>query len=126
MHPELVTASVLIVFIGIVHSWLGEIKLINPLVSPATRTGILAHSRFARQVLRFAWHLTTLSWWGMAVVLAVIGLSQGDSTGKMVAIIYAGTFGLLAAITLYAGRGRHHAWWVFAAIAALTAYFGLR
>lgn len=54
-------AGVFLVGLGLVHSWLGEVKLIGPLLSPPGRSGILVHSRFARDVLRFAWHLTSLA-----------------------------------------------------------------
>jgi hypothetical protein len=62
----LFTAAVLLVVTTFAHhSVLGERRLIGPLL--ARREGALA-SDLARVVVRFAWHLTSVSW----VVLALI------------------------------------------------------
>lgn len=116
----LIFAAVLTVFIGCVHSWLGERRLIGPLLAPDTRTGLLAQSRFARNVLRFAWHLTTLTWLGFAAIMVALALSPLQETGRVVLLIIAITFLLLGILTLIAGRSRHLAWIVFFIIAGLS------
>ena len=116
----LMSAAVLTVLIGVIHSWLGEHRLIGPLLSPQHRSGMLAKSVFARRVLRFAWHLTTLTWWGIAALLIALAWSPLDETGRMVLTIIAFTFLLLGTATPIVGRGRHLAWIVFYAIAALS------
>lgn len=113
----LLLACLCLVGLGLVHSWLGEVKLIGPLLSPAGRSGMLAHSRFARNVLRFAWHLTSLAWWGMGISVAM--LAAPFSVEPRLALL-AGT-GMTCLITgliiLVIGRGRHLAWPVFLAAA---------
>ncbi|AUN29700.1 hypothetical protein [Niveispirillum cyanobacteriorum] len=110
-------AGVFLVGLGLVHSWLGEVKLIGPLLSPQGRSGMLVHSRFARNVLRFAWHLTSLAWWGMGISVAMLAVPF--AVEPRLALL-AGT-GVTCLITglliLVIGRGRHLAWPVFLAAA---------
>ena len=116
----LMTAAILTIFIGVVHSWLGEIRLIGPLVSPAQRQGILAKSAFARGVLRFAWHITTLAWFGLAAILGVISSGPMAGHDRVVLAVIGVMFLATGATTLIASRGRHLAWPVFLAIALLA------
>lgn len=116
----LVTAAILTIVIGFVHSWLGEVRLIGPLVSADTRQGILAKSAFARGVLRFAWHLTTLAWWGMAAILGVLASAPLAGHDRLVLAVIGLMFLATGAATLITSRGRHLAWPVFLAIAGLS------
>lgn len=118
----LVIAAGLTFVIGAAHSWLGERRLIGPLLAPGNRQGMLAKSAFSRGVLRFAWHITTLAWWGMALILAALAQGPIDGSSRRVLAILAGTFALTGAVTLISSRGRHLAWPVFMAIAALTVW----
>jgi hypothetical protein len=118
---SLVGAAVLTVAVGVAHSWLGEKRLIGPLVDPERRHGILAASAFARGVLRFAWHITTLAWWGFAAILVALASAPLEGPTRTVLLIIAAMFMLSGVTTLVASRGRHLAWPVFLAIAALTA-----
>ena len=120
MSYSLLLAASLTVTIGLVHSWLGEVRLIGPLLHPATRSGLLEKSRFARQVLRFAWHLTTIAWWGTAAVLALLAFGPLAGNSGAVLIALSVTFAVTGAVALVTSRGRHLAWPVFLAIAGLT------
>jgi hypothetical protein len=120
MSTALLSAALLTIFIGVVHSWLGERRLIGPLLAPGRRQGLLEASAFARGTLRFAWHITTLAWFGLAGVLIVMaGLPEGPQAAAL-AVVIAATFAVSGLITLVASRGRHLAWPVFLAIAALA------
>lgn len=118
--PALMIAAFLTFGVGIVHSWLGERRLIGPLVDPATRAGLLAQSGWARRLVRFAWHITTIAWWGMAVLLVALALSPLDPQGRYALIAIAVTFLISGVLTLVVSRGRHLAWPVFLAIAGLS------
>ena len=120
INASLVLAAVLTFGIGVVHSWLGERRLIGPLTAPGKRQGMLAKSVFARQVLRFAWHLTTLAWWGIAAILAVLAMSRIEGAMPTILIIIAVTFFVTGLVTLVSSCGRHLAWLVFFAIAGLS------
>ena len=119
-HILLITAAVLTIAIGVAHSWIGERRLIGPLLSAEKRQGILATSGYARNVLRFAWHVTTLAWWGLAAVLAWLSGSPLDMRARGILVIIAITFLVHGLIALVMSRGRHLSWPVFFAIAALS------
>lgn len=112
-------AAAAIVAIGLVHSVLGERWLIGPLLSPEFRRGMLAKSEFARRTLRFAWHITTLAWWGIAVVVVLLAQSSEVTSQSAVFFTLATMFVLTGAVTLVVSRGRHLAWPVFFGIGAL-------
>ena len=116
----LLIAAILTIAIGAAHSLLGERWLIGPLLSPQRRQGILEKSHFARQILRFAWHLTTMAWWGFAAILAVLALSPPDLQSRIILPIIAATFVVTGGTILVVSRGRHLAWPVFLAIVALS------
>ena len=113
-------AAALSVVIGLVHSWLGEVRLIMPLLAPENRQGLLGRSRFARDVLRFAWHLTTIAWWGIGVCFAVLAGSAVDAQGRMVLLVLGATMLVTGLGILAASRGRHLAWPVFLVIGVLA------
>jgi hypothetical protein len=117
-HPALLIAGVLAVFISAVHSWLGEQKLIGPLLALEHREGPLARS-FMRRLVRFAWHITSVAWTGMGLALAMLARSPLEPTGRFMAGVIGATFLVMGLMTLIAGRGRHLAWLVFLAIAGL-------
>ncbi len=121
VNSTLVVAAVLSFACGAVHSWLGERWLIGPLVAPAHRRGILEKSALARQTLRFAWHITTLAWWGMGATLMALAYRPLNGTGLVVLGIIATTFLATGIIALATSRGRHLSWPVFLAIAGLSA-----
>jgi hypothetical protein len=118
----LIAAAALTLAIGAVHSWLGERRLLGPLLAPGRRQGLLASSGFARRVLRFAWHLTTIAWWGAGAALIALAASPPlDRQGRLALATIAATFLVTGIVTLVVGRGRHLAWPVFLAIAGLAA-----
>lgn len=117
----LYAAAILTFAVGLVHSWLGERRLIGPLLAPDGQHGILARSGFARNVLRFAWHLTTIAWWAMGAVFVVLAASPIDGTARAVLGILATAMLVTGLLTLVVSRGRHLAWPVFLAIAGLAA-----
>ncbi len=119
VHPTLLLAAILCVFVSAVHSVLGERKLIGPLLAPERRAAPL-DSRFAGNVLRYAWHLTSLVWVGIGAVLVALAFGPLDRSATRTLAIIGVLFFLQGMLTLLIGRGRHHAWIIFLAIAALT------
>jgi hypothetical protein len=102
----LLTSAVLLVLAAFVHSVLGERRLIGPLLM--RREGVLA-SDYARFILRFAWHLTSVS--GAVLALILVQLVRAPATARFWAA--AGTGVVFTAIGLYdavATRGRHVGW----------------
>jgi hypothetical protein len=115
----LYAATALIVIVGTVHSWLGEVKIIGPLLAIEPRLGPLK-STFARKIIRFAWHITTLAWFGLALVLVALLPAPFGSQGRMVLLAIAATFFISGLISLIISKGRHVAWPLFFLIAALV------
>lgn len=117
---SLVLAAALLFAIGVAHSVLGERWLIGPLLSPDYRRGMLAKSEFARQVLRFAWHLTTLAVWGFAAILAGLSMTSTDGPAAQVTVAIIAAVCLISAIYIFVTTGaRHLAWPVFLVTAGL-------
>jgi hypothetical protein len=117
----LFTAAVLLVVTAFAHSVLGERRLIGPLL--ARREGVLA-SGLARVILRFAWHLTSLTWAVLALIL--VQLVRDPATARFWAA--AGTGVAFTSIGLYdavATRGRHVGWPFLTAI-GIAALLSLR
>ncbi len=114
----LIIAATLTVAVSIVHSWVGERRLIGPLLAIEPRPGVLK-SPFLRQVLRHAWHITSLAWTGMAVVLAALAVAPQGEAGRIAIIGIGVTFLIHGVAILALSRGRHIAWPAFLAIGAL-------
>jgi hypothetical protein len=62
----LLAAAVLTLVTAFTHSYFGERRLIGPLV--ASHDGVMSRL-LAKQVIRLAWHLTTLLWLGQTLLL---------------------------------------------------------
>jgi hypothetical protein len=110
-----------LILVSTVHSLLGEKFLLKPLFM--RRGNAVLESDLARLVIRFAWHLTSLCWIMMAIILYFVGFSQA----ALPAIIPL-TFGIgFLAVGLFdaiATRGRHVGWPILSAIGVfcLAAY----
>lgn len=120
MEAALLISAGLTGLLGIVHSALGEARLIGPLLAPATRTGLLAKSAAARGILRFAWHLTSIAWWGLAAVLAAYALAGPGQAETAVLAAVAATLVVTGVMIFATSRGRHLAWPVFLLAAGLA------
>lgn len=116
----LATAAALTVFIGIVHSWLGEVRIVTPLIAGPIRAPLMEKSAFARGVVRFAWHITTIAWWGFAAILAAFASGPLGGHDRIVLAAIAATFIVSGLLTLISSRGRHLAWPIFLAIGGLS------
>ena len=120
MNPMLITAAVLTMGIGIAHSWLGERYIISRLLRRDDLPKLFGDDTFTRQTLRFAWHLTTVAWFGLAAILAVLsGALVGIRVSDGVVFAIAMTFLINTLVALIFSKGRHLSWVVFAAITAL-------
>lgn len=72
-------AIVMIVALGAAHSVLGERYILMRLFRRADLPHLFGSDDFTKRTLRFAWHLTTVAWSGMAAV--VWYAARGDATG---------------------------------------------
>ncbi len=112
----LLAAAALAVLIGAVHSVLGE-KYILMRLFRRPLPPLFGNDDFTRRTLRFAWHITTVAWWGFAVILC--SLASHSLSQHRVLVIIGGTFAVTATIAFAGSRGRHLSWIVFSTIAVL-------
>jgi hypothetical protein len=105
-------AAVLLIVTAFVHSVLGERRLIGLLI--ARRDGILA-SDLARFILRFAWHLTSVTWLVLGLIL--IQFVRNPTTARFWAVAATGVaFTGIGVFDAVATRGRHVGWPLLAGI----------
>lgn len=120
MILSLTIAATLVLGIALAHSWLGERFIIRRLLIRDDLPELFGDDSFTRQTLRFAWHLTTVAWCGLASVLLVLGGAiPGLRASDGVVFAIAQTFVLSAVLALVITRARHLSWVVFLSIAAL-------
>lgn len=120
MDFVLYVAALLIVALGIAHSWLGERYILMRLFKRAEMPPLFGSAEFTRRTLRFAWHVTSIAWLGFAVIL--ISLTRDTPSIRVLGWIIGATFLVHSLIALTASRGRHFSWPVFLAIGVLVLY----
>lgn len=120
MQVALYLAAALTVGAGVAHSWLGERYLLMRLFRRPDLPKLFGGTEFTVRTLRFAWHLTSVAWWGFAVIL--VQLAHRPPTTVVLGATISGIFLVHAAVTLFGSRGRHLAWPVFLAIGLISLY----
>jgi hypothetical protein len=126
MNISLLLAALLLLLLGLVHSVLGERYILIRLFRRENLPRLFGSDEFTRRTLRFAWHLTTVVWLGVAVLLVRLAASGGPSVARAeVGSVVAGTAAVSALVTLVGSRGRHPASVVFVLV-ALLAWAGTR
>lgn len=114
----LYVAAFLTVSLGIAHSYLGEKYILIRLFRRENLPRIFGDQEFTKRTLRFAWHITTVAWIGLAALLVHAG--RGDLTVP-------GTLRIIGVTAIISGlfpiiftRGRHLAWIVLFAIGGIS------
>ncbi len=97
--------------IGLAHSYLGERYILMRLFRRGDLPKLSGSDVFTRRVLRFAWHLTTVAWWGFGAQLAL--MASGEASVRNLALALGVTFVITGAVIAATSRGRHLAWPVF-------------
>lgn len=113
-------AAFLAFVVGVVHSVLGERYILGRLFRRSYLPQLFGGTTFTIRTLRFAWHITTVAWWGFAVVLVLLALHS--LTEARLSLVLGSTFLLTGAITLVVSRGKHLAWLVFGFIGGVCLY----
>lgn len=98
-------AVAILSLIAVLHSVLGEAVLLRPLFSKAWDVGI---PRFAAErIFRFAWHLTSIAWVGLAAAVAGVPVLHA-----------AAVVCVLSGLLIFAALRGHLAWPLFLAAGA--------
>ncbi len=112
----LLVAAILTFAIGLVHSYLGEkYILIRLFRQPLPK--LFGDDHFTKQTLRFAWHLTSIAWFGIGVLLMLLYL--GYTSRSSLLNVIGTTFAVSALTALLASRGKHLSWVAFGAVAII-------
>jgi hypothetical protein len=96
--------------VGIMHSILGERYILVRLFRRSNLPRLFGGTAFTIRTLRFAWHITTVAWWGFAAIFVL--LAQTSVSSHSLSFVLAVTFLLTGALTLVVSRGQHLAWLV--------------
>lgn len=119
MKTLLVISALLTIVIAIAHSWLGERYIVRRLLRRNDLPRLFGDDMFTRTTIRFAWHLTTVAWWGLAVVLLLLTDCAKESSPENILFAVSATFLCSGILSLFFTRGRHLSWIVFLVISVL-------
>jgi hypothetical protein len=119
MSVLLVVAAILISLLGMAHSYLGERYILVRLFRRTDLPSLFGGQAFTRHTLRFAWHLTTVAWLGLAGLLVVLASAGGGGAQRQARVISA-TFAASGVVSLVGSRGRHLSWVVLFIAAVLV------
>ncbi len=111
----------LLILIGFVHSYFGEKYILIRLFRRDNIPKLYGSDCFTKRVLRFAWHITTVAWWGFAAILFILA-NPNHNTERAVLITISVVFFISGLISGGFSKGRHLSWVVFFAIAGLSLY----
>jgi hypothetical protein len=124
MNALLLAAAAILLVVGIAHSYLGERYILIRLFRRTELPRVWGSDVHTRRILRFAWHITTLAWWGFGAILIAAARPAGDLSTPLAGKIIALTSFASALMVLVWSRGRHLAWIAFLAVAVLV-WFGV-
>lgn len=119
MKNGLLVAAALIALTAVAHSFLGERYILIRLFKRENLPRLFGSDVFTKRTLRFAWHITSVAWLGLAGVLLVLA-GQGVPSRSTLLQVVAATFLCSAAIAVIGSRGKHLSWVVFTVIALLA------
>jgi hypothetical protein len=101
----------LLFVIGSAHSYLGERYILIRLFRRGELPKLFGGTEFTKNTLRFAWHLTTIAWWGFAAIL--IHLAQPSISIAVLSNIIGITFLVHFGIAIVGSKGKHLSWVIF-------------
>lgn len=111
-------AAVLLVLVGLFHSLIGGRRLIAPIVARSDLPIILGDIAMSRITLRAGWHMLTLFWFALAVIL-VAQVVSAISFDRLVMGVFGVSFLIAALIALLLSRGKHLSWVLFIPIGGI-------
>ena len=120
MTALLYIAAAFTFVIGVIHSVLGERYILIRLFRRNNLPKLFGGSDFTKQTLRFAWHITTIAWWGFSAILVL--MANRSISDFNLSIVLSITFLSTGLIALIASRGKHLSWVVFLFIACICLY----
>ena len=117
MQTTLYLAAFLAVATGLAHSILGERYILRRLFRRTDIPHLFGGPEFTTRTLRFAWHITTIAWWGLAAIIILI--ARDEATPASLLYVLGVTCLLSGAISAAVARFQHLSWIVFALMALI-------
>lgn len=119
MSEILLTIAAILAFATVlVHSIVGEKRLISPLVTAGD--GVMQED-LAKQVVRFAWHFTSIL--GLIAVYILAMAAYDFAAADVTLLAVTGSAFLIAGIyDAIVTKGKHIGWPMLAAVGALTLF----
>ena len=102
-------ASFILVLCGLLHSILGEKYILIRLFKRDNLPHLYGSNTFTKGTLRFAWHVTSLAWFGFAALLIFHQLGNSSQLLNVIAVVF-----LVSSIcSVYFTKGKHFSWLLF-------------
>jgi hypothetical protein len=111
----LTAAAIIMLCMGLIHSYLGEKYILIRLFRRDNIPKLLGNDEFTKGTLRFCWHITCVTWFGIAVVLYFDNNHSALFLYSVAAISFAS-----AAMAAFFTKGKHFSWISFLSIGILT------
>jgi hypothetical protein len=119
MKIGFVIAAMLLALTAVAHSLLGERYILLRLFRRNDLPRLFGSDSFTRRTLRFAWHVTSIAWFGLAGILATFAYAASPSASLILRIVAVTCF-VTSAVIAIASKGKHLAWPVFLTVALLA------
>lgn len=110
----------LLIAMGFIHSFLGEKYMFGRLFAIPDLPLFRSDRRFTERVLRFAWHITSLAWFGFAGLLFLMG--TGNTA--LFSLVIAATLAIHGLVIVVTCGPRHPAWSLFLLAASAVWFAG--
>lgn len=111
-------STCLLLLVSVAHSYLGERYILIRLFKRGNLPKLFGNDDFTKRTLRFAWHLTSVTWIGFAAIL--LALAEPNFNKLTVLYIIAVTFAIHFIVALVGSKAKHLSWILFAVVSALT------
>lgn len=106
MNLYFIISAILLFIVGAIHSISGEKRFISPLLNYEMPESTFGKTRLDwRTVFRNAWHLTTLAWWTIGIIIIDFAVSGHSSALSIYAIAI--PFAICGTASLVLSKGKH-------------------
>lgn len=106
MNLYFIISAIILFIVSLTHSILGEKRTIGPLINSDVFDSIYKDKRINwRKKLRRAWHLTTLAWWSIGVV--IIDLARTNTPSRLSVNAIAIPLAIIGLSGIISSKGKH-------------------